>query len=263
MKKTKGKINTREVSKYLLPVCSIVVLLLVWTLYSLQNSDVLPTPYRVCEKMLDLIEHPIAQTTITGHILASLKRVFIGLAFAMVIGIPFGMAIGWNRLFRAVFQPVFEIIRPIPPLAWVPLITIWCGIFETSKIILVFIGTFMAIVVNTYAGVTLASKDNIAVARMFGVKGVRLLTDIVFPSAIPSVMAGLKTALTTGWGVVLAAEMISADSGLGFLVTRGSDSNDIELVLVAIILIGLIGALMSAVFTIIERKLSPWRTDIN
>ena len=109
----------------------------------------------------------------------------------------------------------------------------------------------------------LASRDNIAVGRMFGVKGVRLLTDIVFPSALPSIMAGLKTALTTGWGVVLAAEMISAKSGLGFLVTRGSDSNDIELVLVAMIFIGVIGALMSAVFTIIERKLSPWRTDLN
>lgn len=259
----KRKNNAKIFQTYVLPICSVGVLLVIWMLYSLNNTDVLPTPYQVCRKLFDLIDNPIAQTTIAGHIWASLQRVFIGLGFAIVIGIPFGMAIGWSRLFRAIFQPIFEIIRPIPPLAWVPLITIWCGIFETSKIILVFIGTFMSIVVNTYAGVALASKDNISVARMFGVKGFRLLTDIVFPSALPSIMAGLKTALTTGWGVVLAAEMISADSGLGFLVTRGSDSNDIELVLVAIILIGVIGALMSAIFTIIERKLSPWRTDLN
>ena len=98
---------------------------------------------------------------------------------------------------------------------------------------------------------------------MFGARGVRLITDIVCPSALPSIMAGLKTALTTGWGVVLAAEMISANYGLGMLVTRGSDSNDIQLVLVAMLLIGLIGALMSTAFTILERRLSPWRTDLN
>ena len=98
---------------------------------------------------------------------------------------------------------------------------------------------------------------------MFGAKKIRMVVDIVLPSALPSIMAGLKTALTTGWGVVLAAEMISANSGLGMLVTRGSDSDDIALVMVSIIFIGIIGALMSTVFTIIERKLSPWRTDLN
>lgn len=247
----------------LLPVMSVGMLFLAWIIYAGQNNRFLPGPAQVWRKFIGLLENPIAQTSMAGHIWVSLKRVFIGLSIATVVGIPFGTAIGWNRKFRAIFQPVFETIRPIPPLAWVPLISIWCGIYESSKIILVFIGTFMSIVVNTYAGVELASKDNIAVGRMFGVKGIRLLTDVVFPSALPSIMAGLKTALTTGWGVVLAAEMISAKSGLGFLVTRGSDSNDIELVLVAMIFIGLIGALMSAVFTMIERKLSPWRTDLN
>lgn len=154
-------------------------------------------------------------------------------------------------------------IRPIPPLAWVPLITVWFGIYETPKIILVFIGTFTAIVVNTYSGIYLAQKENLQVGRLFGAKKIRMVVDIVLPSALPSIMAGLKTALTTGWGVVLAAEMISANSGLGMLVTRGSDSDDIALVMVSIIFIGIIGALMSTVFTIIERKLSPWRTDLN
>lgn len=259
--KNREKIKTILVN--ILPFCSVGALALLWVVYAGQNNRFLPTPWQVWNKFLGLVENPIAQTPMTGHIWASLKRVFTGLGIATVIGIPFGTAIGWSRRFRAIFQPIFETIRPIPPLAWVPLISIWCGIYETSKIILVFIGTFMAIVVNTYAGVELASRDNIDVGRMFGVKGIRLLTDVVFPSALPSIMAGLKTALTTGWGVVLAAEMISAKSGLGFLVTRGSDSNDIELVLVAMIFIGLIGAAMSAVFTIIERKLSPWRTDLN
>lgn len=262
MKERKNGI-TRLFIINILPLTSLGILVAVWVGYAVNNNQFLPTPLQVWKKFLGLVENPIAQTPMYSHIWVSLKRVFTGLSIATLLGIPFGTAIGWNRRFRAIFQPIFEIIRPIPPLAWVPLISIWCGIYESSKIILVFIGTFMSIVVNTYAGVELASKDNITVGRMFGVKGIRLLTDIVFPSALPSIMAGLKTALTTGWGVVLAAEMISAKSGLGFLVTRGSDSNDIELVLVSMIFIGLIGALMSAVFTIIERKLSPWRTDLN
>ena len=198
-----------------------------------------------------------------GHTLMSLRRVGLGLLFATLIGIPFGTFIGWNSTFRALFQPLFEMIRPIPPLAWVPLITVWFGIGETPKVILVFIGTFTPIVVNTYSGVRLASPENIEVGRMFGAKGLRLLSDIVMPSALPAIMAGLKTALTTGWGVVLAAEMISANSGLGMLVTRGSDSGDLPLTILSMIIIGIVGALMSAVFTVIERKLSPWRIDIN
>ena len=247
----------------LLSFLSLGLLVLLWIVGSSGEASILPSPYEVWTKFLALSEDPIAGMSMLGHSLQSLRRVFVGLLAATVVGIPLGTMIGWSERFRAIFQPVFEIIRPIPPLAWVPLISIWCGVFEFSKYILVFIGTFSAIVVNTYAGVNLANRDNIAVGRMFGARGVRLITDFFFPSALPSILAGLKTALTTGWGVVLAAEMISANYGLGMLVTRGSDSNDIQLVLVAMLLIGLIGALMSTAFTILERRLSPWRTDLN
>lgn len=247
----------------LLSFLSLGLLILLWMAASNGENSFLPSPYEVWMKSVSLSEKPIAEMSMLGHSLESLRRVFIGLLAATIIGIPLGTMIGWNKKFRAIFQPIFEIIRPIPPLAWVPLISIWCGVFEISKYILVFIGTFSAVVVNTYSGVNLANRDNISVGRMFGARGARLIVDIVFPSALPSIMAGLKTALTTGWGVVLAAEMISAKSGLGMLITRGSDSNDIQLVLVAMILIGIIGALMSTAFTVIERRLSPWRTDLN
>ena len=247
----------------LLSFLSLGLLFLIWIVASCGESSILPSPADVWAKFIDLSVNPIAGMSMLGHSLECLRRVFVGLLASVLIGIPFGTMIGWSKRFRAIFQPLFEIIRPIPPLAWVPLISIWCGVFEISKYILVFLGTFPAVVVNTYSGVDLASRENIAVGRMFGAKHIRLITDIVFPSALPSIMAGLKTALTTGWGVVLAAEMISANYGLGMLVTRGSDSNDIQLVLVAMILIGLIGALMSTAFTTLERKLSPWRTDLN
>lgn len=247
----------------LLSILSVALLIIAWSAFSRTHGDYLPGPVKVVEKYISTIDNPVAKLSMFGHAWASLKRVVQGLFYAILIGIPFGTMIGWNKTFRAIFQPIFELIRPIPPLAWVPLITVWFGIYETPKIILVFIGTFTSIVVNTYSGIYLAQKENLQVGRLFGAKGLPMIIDVVLPSALPSIMAGLKTALTTGWGVVLAAEMISANSGLGMLVTRGSDSGDIALVMVSIIFIGIIGALMSMAFTIIERKLSPWRTDLN
>ena len=263
MKTRLFKQNAKDFALNLLSILSLTLLIILWSSFSRTHGDYLPGPIKVAEKYISTIEHPVAKLSMFGHAWASLKRVLQGLLYAIIIGIPFGTMIGWNKTIRAIFQPIFELIRPIPPLAWVPLITVWFGIYETPKIILVFIGTFTAIVVNTYSGIYLAQKENLQVGRLFGAKKIRMVVDIVLPSALPSIMAGLKTALTTGWGVVLAAEMISANSGLGMLVTRGSDSDDIALVMVSIIFIGIIGALMSTVFTIIERKLSPWRTDLN
>ena len=257
------KLFLKKAGMNLLSVLSLVLFLLLWIWFSTSFNSFMPTPLQVVERFERTLTEPVAKMPMWGHTLMSLRRVGLGLLFATLIGIPFGTFIGWNSTFRALFQPLFEMIRPIPPLAWVPLITVWFGIGETPKVILVFIGTFTPIVVNTYSGVRLASPENIEVGRMFGAKGIRLLSDIVMPSALPAIMAGLKTALTTGWGVVLAAEMISANSGLGMLVTRGSDSGDLPLTILSMIFIGIVGALMSAVFTVIERKLSPWRIDIN
>ena len=210
------KLFLKKAGMNLLSVLSLVLFLLLWIWFSTSFNSFMPTPLQVVERFERTLTEPVAKMPMWGHTLMSLRRVGLGLLFATLIGIPFGTFIGWNSTFRALFQPLFEMIRPIPPLAWVPLITVWFGIGETPKVILVFIGTFTPIVVNTYSGVRL-----------------------------------------------LAAEMISANSGLGMLVTRGSDSGDLPLTILSMIIIGIVGALMSAVFTVIERKLSPWRIDIN
>ena len=124
-------------------------------------------------------------------------------------------------------------------------------------------GTLMPVLVNTYTGVSLTPQINVDVARVFGASQMQLVRDIVMPSALSAILAGLKTALGTGWIVVLAAEMISVITGLGFMIIRGSNVADLALVIFAMLIIGIVGALLSAVLTFLERKLCPWKSVIN
>lgn len=246
----------------LLPYISIGIFIGLWLIVARKPDSLIPSPYEVYLRVLRLIEKPISKTTIFGHVWASTKRVITGLVLACAFGIPFGLLVGWNKGFSRVFKPLFELIRPIPALAWIPLLTLWFGIGESSKIALVFVGCLMPIVVNTYSGVSLIPKLNVDVAKIHGATNLQIITDIVLPSSLSAVLAGISTAMGTGWIVVLAAEMISANQGLGFLIIRGSNVSDLALVIFAMLLIGLIGSILSSFLRFLERKLCPWKVEI-
>lgn len=242
----------------LLPVLALACFFLAWFWVAWATDGTIPSPLMVIRRFASLWETPIAKMSIFGHALVSLLRVLKALFYAIIIGVPFGLMLGWSRTFRYFFKPIFEIIRPIPPIAWIPLITMWFGIGELPKIIIIFLGTFTPIVVNTYTGVSMVPGINIDAGEIFGARRQTLLYDIILPSAFPAIFAGIRTALSSGWVVMLAAEMISAKSGLGFLVIRGSDSNDLPLTMLAMVFIGTIGALLTLIFNYIERRLCPW-----
>ena len=149
-------------------------------------------------------------------------------------------------------------LERIPPLAWIPLITITFGISEFPKILIVFIGAVIPIVINTRAGLDSVEQIYLDVGMLFDANKRQLLWEVAMPCATPAIIAGIKTATSAGWMVVLAAEMLGAKSGVGFLVTRGMDANDMPLVLVAMITIGVIGALLGVITSFIERLLCPW-----
>lgn len=242
----------------LLPVLSILLLILSWHLASSNSPDSFPTIQATWERFLLLWEKPIMRVSYPGHILASLKRVCIALFFSWLIGISFGIIIGWNRKMDAFFGTIFAFIRPIPPIAWIPLITIWFGIDEFPKILIVFIGAVMPVVINTHAGLSSVEQLYLNVGTAFNANRFQMLFEVAIPSALPSIFAGIRTSTSTAWMVVLAAEMLGAKSGVGFLVVRGMDGLDMPLVLVAMITIGVIGALLAAVTNFIERRLCPW-----
>lgn len=252
----------RKILLNILPVLSVLLFILLWLWVSAGEDHIIPSPAEVYARAVRLFEKPINHVSLWGHIWSSMKRVLGGLALACVTGIPLGLLIGWNKTCCNIFKPVLDLIRPIPALAWIPLMTLWFGVGESSKIALIYLGTLMPILVNTYAGVQMIPAININVAKVFGASQLQLVREIVLPSTLSAIMAGIKTAMGTGWIVVLAAEMISAETGLGFMIIRGSNVADLALVIFAMLIIGLIGALLSALLTFAERKLCPWKTEI-
>ncbi len=252
-----------KISDILLPLSSIALLILMWIFLSSENSEYFPTPEMTFARLQDLFEYPVSQTSVFGHIWASIQRVLVAFLLATVVGVILGVAMGWNKKIRAALYPLIEIIRPIPAIAWIPLIILLMGVGEEPKVLLVFIGAVMPVILNTMAGVRFVEPMYLQVSRVFKASTLQTMVHVVFPNSIPAIFAGLKVALGTGWMIVVAAEMIASRTGLGFLINRGSESNDVALVLLSMILIGVVGAIISLLLTLVERGLCPWNNKKN
>lgn len=242
----------------ILPILAVICVLVGWIIFSAQGNQFFPTPKATYDRLIMTFTKPIAHTNLFGHIWASLRRVLTALIIAWALGISFGVLVGWNKYFKAIFGSILEIFRPIPPIAWIPIIIMWTGIGEFSKVILVFIGTFFPVMVNTAVGISLVDKINLDVGNVFGGNNWQILKGIVIPTALPSIFAGVRTSVSSGWTVVLAAEMMGAQQGLGALVMKGWAVTDMALVLVAVITIAIIGAILAFLLNKAERLVTPW-----
>ena len=241
-----------------LPVISVTLLILLWFWAAENGNGSFPTPKAVIDRFFLLEQKPIKKLEFFGHIWASLKRVFVALAASWVLGISLGIVLGWNKKARAVIGPIFTAFRSVPPLAWVPLVTMWFGVGEFPKILIVFIGALMPVVVNTQAGISNVQRMYLDVGTIFNVNKRQMLFEIAVPSALDAIFAGVRTSTSAGWMVVLAAEMLGGKSGIGFLITRGMDSGDYALCLLSMIGIGLVGALLAVLTQLLERLVCPW-----
>ncbi|MFV0353405.1 MAG: ABC transporter permease [Oscillospiraceae bacterium] len=244
-----------------LPVLAVALVVVAWVLFSANNPRLMPGPMAVFDRLIRVFEKPIAKTSLFGHAWASLQRVLTALLMAWIIGITLGILIGWNRACKAIIGSLFELIRPIPPIAWIPIVIMWFGIGEFPKVLLVFIGTFVPLVINTAAGISMVDKINVDVGKVFGGSNFQILRQIVIPTALPSIFAGIRTSVSSGWTTVLAAEMIAAQKGLGALVTRGWQGGDMALVLVAVITIAIIGSLLAVLLNVLEKVVCPWKNN--
>ena len=242
----------------ILPILSIALVILAYAMVQQKMPLLLPDGKGLWERFLRTFTNPVKNVNLIGHIAASLRRVLIALLFAWTLGIGFGVLIGWNRTCKALFGSIFELFRPIPPIAWIPIIIMWFGIGEFPKVLIVFIGSFIPVVINTEAGIRMVEKEYIDVGRVFGASRSQLLAEFVVPTALPSIFAGIRTSVSCAWTVVLAAEMLGADQGIGALVTRGWNAGDMALVFVSIICIGIIGALLAFVLNKLEKVVCPW-----
>jgi len=202
------------------------------------GTTIFPTPAQVLAGMLDLIRHGV----LVKYIVASLFRVSAGFGLALLVGIPFGLILGWfGRAFHA-FNPAIQVFRPISPIAWIPVAILWFGVSDMAPIFLIFLASLFPITTATTAAVQNIQLVYLRAASNFGVKGLALFKKIVFPAALPQIITGLRLALGVAWLVVVAAEMIAVNSGLGYLIIDARNAGmRYDLVVAGMVLIGLIG----------------------
>lgn len=224
------------------PLALIAVLLLLWHVgVSRQASQLMPGPWAVVGGIVDLVRHGL----LLKYIVASLFRVTWGFALAVVLAIPLGLAIGWYPRAEMALNPILQILRPISPLAWIPIAILWFGVGDMAAIFLIFLGCFLPLLLTAINAVQGVPAVYINAGRNFGLGPVRLLYRVVYPAVMPQLIIGLRITLGIAWLVVVAAEMIAVDSGLGFLIVDARNAgNRYDLVVAGMVIIGVIGLLL-------------------
>lgn len=242
-------------------IISIISFLILWQLIvSFTGAGKLvPGPFEVFPSFFASFVTPIGQMALPGHILASLIRVIVGYLLAAIVGIVIGILMGTSPVARAIIKPIFEVIRPIPGIAWIPLAILWFGIGEVSKIFIIFISAAVVVTLNAFEGALTVDSTLIGAAKMLGADKRQVFFRIVLPSCVPQIFAGLQTALSVSWMVVLAAEMVRSEYGVGWLITTGSDSGNMTQVIIGMIAIGIVGLILANVLRGTEKRLCAWK----
>jgi NitT/TauT family transport system permease protein len=241
----------QKIEPYVLPLLTAGALLLLWN-YAVKwsHTDVFPSPLAVERGTVQLMQGGV----LWHYIGDSLRRVGTGYIAALLVGIPCGLLLGWYPTAATVVNPVIQILRPISPIAWIPVAIILFGITETASICLIFLAAFFPIVVSAMNAVRNVPAMYRRAGRNFGLSPAKLLARVVLPAALPQMLVGMRIALGIAWLVVVAAEMIASNSGLGYLVIDARNSGKrYDLVVAAMIMIGLIGLALDFVLRRAER----------
>ena len=255
--------QSNKLLRYVAPIASIGAFILIWGIVSMNVSkDFLPSPLDVWNEFVRLAQTKVGGTNIFGHLGYSIRRVLIAFGLAIVFGLPLGLLMGWSRVCEKIVTPIFEVLRPIPPIAWIPIAILWLGVAEGSKVFICFVGAFVIMVLNSYIGMRYVDPLLIDAARSFGATRQQQFFNVAVPACMPSIFAGEQNALSMAWMCVLAAEMVGAREGVGFIIIQGMDLNKSSMILVGMVLIGIVGSLLAATVRWIEQLLCPWRNEL-
>jgi NitT/TauT family transport system permease protein len=228
-----------------------------WAVVTVTQSAIFPTPWQVVTGTLELAR----DGTLWEHIGASLMRVGAGFGIAVAFAIPLGLWMGWVHGAFVTLNPLFQILRPISPIAWIPLAILWFGVGNASPIYLIFIASVFPMIVQTTAGVHTIEKRFLRAAENFGVSRKKLFLQVVFPATLPQIIVGMRIGLGVAWLVVVAAEMIALRSGLGYMIIDSRNAgNRYDLVIAGMIIIGLIGLMLDGLMRLLESmRVVRWR----
>lgn len=228
-----------------------------WVIVVRTESVIFPTPWQVVAGTIELVR----DGTLWVHIGASLFRVAAGFLLAVAFAVPLGLWMGWVKGAFITLNPLFQILRPISPIAWIPIAILWFGVGNASPIFLIFISSVFPMIVQTTAGVHTIERRYLRAAENFGVSRYTLFRQVVIPAVLPQVLVGMRIGLGVAWLVVVAAEMIALRTGLGYLIMDSRNAgNRYDLVIASMIIIGLIGLLLDRSMRLLEgHKLVRWR----
>jgi ABC-type nitrate/sulfonate/bicarbonate transport system permease component len=208
------------------------------------SAQFLPSPLSVAARFGYLLTHPFAGGTLEGHLASSILRFGSGFVLAAVVGVPLGLLMGWFRLLDEVLSPLFDALRFIAPIAWVPFAALWFGTGISGPILIIFAGAFPPCLINAYRGARFVDRNLIEAAEMLGTGHARIISEILLPASIPSIVAGLRVSAGLGWQSLVGAELIVASTGVGFMMVQAQGNLSTTTVMSGMVAIGLVGALL-------------------
>lgn len=253
--------KVRVPSNVVVSAFTLLVILAVWwavTALHLISPLFLPAPQQVLKQLVSISTQGFMDATLGQHLAASLSRILIALLAAAVIGVPVGIAMGLNPTVRGILDPIIEIYRPVPPLAYLPLMIIWFGIGETSKILLIYLAIFAPVTLAAAAGVRSVAQVRVRAAQALGASRWQVLWYVVLPNALPEILTGLRIGLGVGWSTLVAAELIAATRGLGFMIQSAGEFLATDVVIAGISVIAFIAFALELGLRALQRRLTPW-----
>ena len=242
-----------------------VLLVVWWAVAALQfiSPLFLPPPGQVLQKLIAIAgPQGFMDATLWQHLAASLTRIVIALLAAVLLGVPVGIAMGLSPTVRGIVDPIIELYRPVPPLAYLPLMVIWFGIGETSKILLIYMANFSPVAMSALAGVKSVQQVRVRAAQSLGASRAQVLWFVILPGALPEILTGLRIGLGVGWSTLVAAELIAATRGLGFMVQSAGEFLATDVVLAGIMVIAVIAFILELGLRALQRRLTPWHGEV-
>lgn len=241
---------------------TIAAFFLVWwlvTAFGLVKPLFVPAPQAVFDKFLQITLEGFTGTPLMEHVAISTLRVFGAFFLACAIGVPLGLAMGMIPLLRGIFDPPIEFYRPVPPLAYLPLMIIWFGIGEASKVLLIFLSVLAPVVLGAKAGVRSAAIEQIHAAYSSGASRAQVLRHVILPAALPEILTAMRIGIGFGWTTLVAAEMVAATEGIGYMVLSASQFLQTSTVVMGIFVIAAIAYAFDLLMRVLERRLVPWK----
>jgi NitT/TauT family transport system permease protein/taurine transport system permease protein len=242
---------------------ALLAVLLAWHLLTAVSGVIaptrFPTPVEVAGALQQITLEGYSNGRLHEHVLRSVLLVTMGFAFASLVGVVLGLAMGASRTVEALVNPVFLLVRPIPPLAWIPLAIVWLGLGDAAKMMVIFFAAFVPSVINSFAGVRQIDKPIFEASAMLGVRGWRYWREVLIPGALPSIFTGLRLSLQASWTTLVAAELVGAVVGLGQILNQASQDIYPAMILVGMISVALCGWIMTLGLAWLEHRAMPWR----